>query len=120
MKPQSNKTAARKPAKKTAPQHRERSKPTTPVTKPTTNVRATTRSSKPSEVTPRTPSKLSIILEMLKRPDGSTINDLSAATGWQTHSVRGFLSGTVKKRLGLPLTSETSDKVGRRYRIVGA
>lgn len=119
MKPQSNKTTTRKPTKKTAPQHRGPSTPTAPVTKPTTNVRATTRSSKPSEVTPRTPSKLSIIIEMLKRREGSTINDLSAATGWQTHSVRGFLSGTVKKRLGLTLTSETTDKSGRRYRIIG-
>ena len=120
MKPQSNKTASRKPTKKTAPQHSGRSKPTAHVTKPKSNPRATTRSSKPSETAPRTPSKLNIIIEMLKRPEGSTINDLSAATGWQTHSVRGFLSGTVKKRLGLTLTSETTDKSGRRYRIIGA
>lgn len=120
MKPQSNKPTTRKPTKKSVPQHRAPSKSTAPVTKPTTNVRATTRSSKPSETAQRTPSKLSIIIEMLKRPDGTTINDLSAATGWQAHSVRGFLSGTVKKRLGLTLTSQTSDKSGRRYRIIGA
>ena len=120
MKPQSNKPTTRKPTKKTAPQHSGHSKPTAPVTKPKANVRATTRSSKPSETAPRTPSKLNSIIEMLKRPEGSTINDLSAATGWQTHSVRGFLSGTVKKRLGLTLTSETTDKLGRRYRIIGA
>ncbi|MES1991725.1 MAG: DUF3489 domain-containing protein [Pseudomonadota bacterium] len=120
MKPQSNKTTTSKPTKKTAPQHSGRLKPTAVETKPKANVRATTRSSKPSETAPRPPSKLNIIIEMLKRPDGVTINDLSAATGWQTHSVRGFLSGTVKKRLGLTLTSETSDKSGRRYRIIGA
>lgn len=120
MKPQSNKTTTRKSTKKTAPQHSGRSQPTAHVTKPTTNVRATTRSSTPSEVVPHTPSKFSIIIEMLKRPEGSTINDLSAATGWQAHSVRGFLSGTVKRRLGLTLTSETTDKSGRRYRIIGA
>tara|TARA_R110000868_G_scaffold104536_2_gene287872 strand:- start:169 stop:531 length:363 start_codon:yes stop_codon:yes gene_type:complete len=120
MKPQSNKTTTSKPAKKTAPQHRGRSKPPAPVTKSTTNLRATIRAANPSETAQRTPSKLSIIIEMLQRPDGSTINDLSAATGWQTHSLRGFLSGTVKKRLGLTLTSETTDKSGRRYRIIGA
>ena len=120
MKPQSNKTTTSKPTKKTAPQHSGRLKPTGPVTKPTTNVRATIRAANPSETAQRIPSKLSIIIEMLKRPEGSTINDLSAATGWQTHSVRGFLSGTVKKRLGLTLTSEMTDKSGRLYRIIGA
>jgi hypothetical protein len=39
------------------------------------------------------------------------------ATGWQTHSVRGFLSGTVKKRFGLKLTSEKTEGKDRRYKI---
>lgn len=57
-------------------------------------------------------------LALLRRPAGCTLAELMKATKWQQHSVRGFLSGTVKKRLGLTLTSEAADK-GRRYRVSG-
>jgi hypothetical protein len=66
------------------------------------------------------PSKSDRILKLLRRKKGASIGDLQEATGWQAHSVRGFLSGTVKKRLGLPLHSERSEKGGRRYVIVEA
>ena len=66
------------------------------------------------------PSKSDRILKLLRRKKGASIKDLQEATGWQAHSVRGFLSGTVKKRLGLPLRSEHSEKGGRRYLIVEA
>ena len=56
------------------------------------------------------------VLQLLRRPHGATINDLSIATTWQPHSVRGFLSGTVKKRYGLKLTSEIVDGT-RHYRV---
>jgi hypothetical protein len=56
------------------------------------------------------------ILAMLRRPAGATIASLMAATEWQQHSVRGFLAGVVRKKLGLNLVSEQSDK-GRVYRI---
>ncbi len=57
------------------------------------------------------------IIALLKRARGTTIAELSKVTGWQAHSVRGFLSGTVKKRLALALTSERDSKGTRRYRI---
>jgi hypothetical protein len=53
----------------------------------------------------------------LYRPDGASIEDMMQATDWQQHSVRGFLAGTVKKKMGLALTSSKADGDVRRYRI---
>ena len=64
-----------------------------------------------------TPSKQQLCLELLSRPDGACLEELQAATGWQTHSVRGFLSGTVKKKLGLTLISDRAGDGPRRYRV---
>ena len=64
----------------------------------------------------RTPSKQPLYLELLSRRDGASIVELRAAPGWQPHSVRGFLSGTVKRKLGLTLISDPSDGP-RRYRV---
>ena len=57
------------------------------------------------------------IIALLSRKRGASIDDMMNATGWQAHSVRGFLAGTVKKRLGRSVTSEAGDR-GRIYRIV--
>ena len=56
------------------------------------------------------------IIAMLRTPAGATIASLVTATKWQQHSVRGFLAGVVRKKLGLNLVSEQTDK-GRVYRI---
>ena len=53
-------------------------------------------------------TKKAIILGLLRRKNGASIDDMIAATGWQAHSVRGFLSGTVKKKLRLKLYSKQS------------
>ena len=66
------------------------------------------------------PSKQNACLTLLTRPNGATIEDLQSATGWQTHSIRGFLAGAVKKKLGLTLVSSKADGDVRRYRIVDA
>jgi Protein of unknown function (DUF3489) len=50
-------------------------------------------------------SKTSMVLDLLKRPDGASLKELMKVTGWQAHSVRGFLSGTVGKKMGLAVTS---------------
>ena len=60
--------------------------------------------------------KLGQIVTMLERPEGATLADLMAATGWQAHSVRGVLS-TLKKRLGRPLVVSLSADNLRLYRL---
>ena len=59
-------------------------------------------------------TKLAILIRLLAREDGATIAELSEATGWKTHSVRGALAGTLRKK-GIEVTSGVSDGV-RRYR----
>src|SRR5262245_26927229 len=66
--------------------------------------------------TERTETKKARILAMLRAPSGVTIDAMMHATGWQQHSVRGFLAGVVRKKLGLNLVSAATE--GRRlYRI---
>lgn len=65
----------------------------------------------------RTGTKGLAIVDLLKRKKGAAISELMKATGWQAHSVRGFLSGTLKKKLGLAIASERSEGGQRRYRI---
>ena len=57
------------------------------------------------------------LLKLLSRPEGASIEDMMVATDWQQHSVRGFLAGTVKKKMGLALTSSRVEGELRRYRI---
>jgi hypothetical protein len=63
-------------------------------------------------------SKQDVVIQMLRRRSGVTIEEIIAETGWQPHSVRGFFSGLVKKKLKLPLTSEVGKDGVRRYHIV--
>lgn len=65
-----------------------------------------------------TPSKQGAVLALLQRPKGVTISEITEATGWQPHSVRGFLSGIVKKKLKLKIESR-KDGRDRTYRIKG-
>ena len=67
----------------------------------------------------RLATKTDQLIKLLRSKRGATIDQLQSASGWQAHSVRGFLSGTVKKKLGLKLLVETSENGTRRYRITG-
>ena len=62
-------------------------------------------------------SKTAKILDLLKRPGGATSKDLMKATGWLPHSVRGFLSGTVGKKMGLTVTSTKGEDGERTYSV---
>ena len=65
---------------------------------------------------PRT-TKQEMVLTLLSRKDGASVEDIMKATSWQVHSVRGFFAGTVKKKLGFTLTSSKAKGEARRYRI---
>ena len=62
-------------------------------------------------------TKQALLVEMLGRPEGATIDEIVAATGWQPHTVRGAFAGALKKRLGLDVTSEKVEGRGRVYRL---
>ena len=68
---------------------------------------------------PREGSKTEKVLSLLKRPDGATLKEIMKATGWQPHSVRGFLSGTVGKNLGLTVISAKTEDGERSYSVKG-
>src|SRR5258705_9741040 len=99
------------------------------MTKPKTKPKAATRSTARKTAKPPKRSapassrsaagpytKNARIIAMLRMPTGATIAAIMTATDWQQHSVRGFLAGVIRKRLGLNLVSEPTEK-GRVYRI---
>lgn len=71
----------------------------------------------PKARTPRTGTKQAKLIEMLRAEGGATIDEIVAATGWQPHTVRGAMSGALKKRLGLEVTSEKVEGRGRVYSL---
>jgi Protein of unknown function (DUF3489) len=64
-------------------------------------------------------SKTNQVLDLLRQPGGVTAKELMEATGWQSHSVRGFLSGTIGKKMGLAVTSTKGEDGERSYSIKG-
>ena len=64
-------------------------------------------------------TKQALLIDLLKRKTGATLAEVVEATGWQAHSVRGAISGTLKKKLGLTVKSETVEGRGRVYQIPG-
>jgi predicted transcriptional regulator len=71
----------------------------------------------PKPLTTRAGTKQSALIAMLRGESGATIDEIAAATGWQSHTVRGAMSGALKKRLGLVITSEKVEGRGRMYRL---
>lgn len=70
---------------------------------------------KADDAGPRLTFKVDAVIAMLRRPRGASLAELMVETGWQRHSVRGALSGVIKKRLGAPVCSQREDGE-RRYR----
>lgn len=71
----------------------------------------------PDAHTPREGTKQATLIAMLRAPGGATIEEIMAATGWQSHTVRGAFAGALKKKLGLEVASEKVEGRGRVYRL---
>jgi hypothetical protein len=95
------------------------SKSKKPITKAAT-AKKNVASAKPAPSKAREGSKHDLILGLLRRKQGATIAELQKVSDWQAHSVRGFLSGTVKKRLTLNLQSAKGKDGERRYAIAAS
>lgn len=74
-----------------------------------------TKSRKPTDI-----SKSAQIINLLKRANGASIPELVKITTWQAHSVRGFMSGTLKSKQGFHIVSEQTEGKDRRYKIADA
>ncbi len=61
-------------------------------------------------------TKQALVIEMLRRPEGATITEIVEVTSWASHSVRGFMAGSLKKKLGLAIDSEKHETRGRVYK----
>jgi len=98
--------------------------------------RAKAKAAKPAKAapgekpTPRAGTKQAQMIEMLKRPEGATVEQIAEATGWQHHTIRGAISGALKKKLGLTVEATRTREVGPNkagakgsstvYRITGS
>ncbi len=80
------------------------------------NLEGTLTMGTPSAI--RTGTKQATLIAMLKRPNGATVNQVIESTGWLAHTVRGAISGALKKKLGMNVVSEKSPSGERAYRIV--
>lgn len=87
------------------------------MTQPKTSPHRKTRDTLGS-ATPKKGTKAEAVIKLLGSKRGATIDDLSKLTGWQAHSVRGFLSATVKRRMALKIVSEHDKDGVRHYRIL--
>ncbi len=65
---------------------------------------------------PREFSKKAIVLDLMRRKDGATMAEIAKATGWQNHSIRGFISGNLTKKMGLTVESTKNEAGERTYR----
>jgi hypothetical protein len=100
-------------AAETAPVASKAAKGAPKKAKPTKAARTKAGASVPREF-----SKKAIVLEMLRRKEGATLAEIAKATDWQFHSIRGFISGAITKKMGLKVESTKPEGGERHYRVV--
>ena len=106
--------------KKAAPQAKQGAKNANPnarAGKPAKQAKAPSKKAAKKDSVPREFSKKAIILDLLRRKQGATLAEIAKATGWQNHSIRGFVSGTLMKKMDLPVESFKNDAGDRTYRL---
>ena len=116
-----SKKKATKPAKKESKKASKRAA-AKPAPKPAAKKEAKPASKKASKpekdaAVPREFSKKAIVLDLLRRKDGATMAEIAKATDWQNHSIRGFISGNLTKKMGLTVESSKNEAGERTYRI---
>jgi hypothetical protein len=113
----SKKGASRKKGAPKAKKAASKKTTSAPKKQANTKKKATgTKASKPAAV-PREFSKKAIVLDLLRRSKGATMAEIAKATGWQAHSIRGFISGALSKKMGLTIESSKNEAGERSYRI---
>ncbi|HZT29513.1 MAG TPA: DUF3489 domain-containing protein [Bryobacteraceae bacterium] len=110
-------------AKKNAPKGQKAAKGTKTAAKPASK-KAAKKQAKPASkkaakdaAVPREFSKKAIVIEMMRRKEGATLAEIAKATDWQPHSIRGFISGSLTKKMGLKVESTKNEAGDRTYRI---
>jgi hypothetical protein len=78
---------------------------------------ASKKESKPAAKQARPDSKKAIVLGLLRRPKGATMAEIAKATDWQNHSIRGFISGSLGKKMGLVVESSKNEAGDRVYKL---
>jgi len=79
--------------------------------------RGRAKAATPPKRVAREGSKLALLLNKLSAASGASLDEIAGATGWQRHSIRGAISGHIKKKLSLKVVSAKDENGVRRYRI---
>jgi hypothetical protein len=108
------KAPSAKPARRVAPSKAQSTKKATRAKKAT---KAPRKATQPKPVDARQGSKTAAVLALIQRAKGATLSEIMEATSWQAHSVRGFISGTLGKKMGLTVTSSKRADGARVYSI---
>lgn len=123
----SSKKAAKKATSKKQQVVETKAAETKPVETPVQEAAAETKTARkvkvskhPKERKPRTGTKAATILQMIQREGGASVEELAKATGWQKHSVRGFISGNLHKKQGLKVDSIKRENGTHAYTLVAA